>query len=463
MRFPRTLASFSLLISLLISIASVACTTETVTSPNDGAGGDEGGDGDGSGAPGGDSSGPCAPAEATKVLQAKVLGSASVAFAGDRLGFAYVGASGAPTLEVFDQDTDAPRKTVLASTVKYQHYGAGYITTSLASNGDTFGFGWYTERPFQSTDGVWSTAFATVSGADGSKSAATPGNADHGRGGTDDMVQASHPSVMALGDGFLLAWSDLREKEPTATGVNLAGWGGIYARAYDAEGNGAASDVQIAQPTGMDAFAGVSDGDVAMPIWANTDEDTGFTEEIHARPASTFTPASEPAPAATFENHASHRALGAARGANGDVLVVADREDADGKAHAGALTLTSAGKAKAKYADFPEEGLSRVAVAATASGWVVAAFESASAGASEFAPTALRIFWLDADGKRVGEATSALSIGDDVEVSGPALRVSGDAVTAAFAVRAAGASSGAANAATDTSVYTTVACAARAE
>ncbi len=444
MRLTRTC-----LASLFAFAALAACSNETIVVKAAPAGPDD--VDPGAGADGGDGSEPCAPVAAAPVLDATIFGRGALDYAGDTLGFAYVDAQGTPTIQILARDAAAPAKVTWPDSVRVSHYGSSYVTTSLAHNGERFGFGWYTERPFASTDGVWSTMFATATTA-GAKTLATPGNDDTGRSGSDDMVQASGPRAMPSGDGFMLAWQDTRTKEPRVTGVNLALWGGIYARAYDAEGRGAPRDVQIAQPTRPSGLVGVTDGVTSMPIW--TVDDGKFKTTLHARAETTFTPAEAPPALATFESY-SASGLAAARGADGTVLAVVTRKDKGDVAHVGSVTIGMSASAKSAYADWSEVGLTDVAVSPTATGFVVAALETT--GAEPDAKRALRFFWLDASGARIADAKSDLALGADVRVTSLAVHASGSRVEAAVLVAPATAT----NDGRAVRVHRAVVCAAR--
>lgn len=428
-----------LLLGLFVTSITLGCASEAVVR---GAGGNPQGGQNGEPEQGAD--GPCAAAPAATVLSASILGRGSIDLTRERVAFGFVDTKGVPTVllrnAVGGEETLEAR--FATAPVAYERYGAGYITTSLAHNGDRFGFGWYTERPLSSSGGVWSTMFATLSAADASTSSPTKGNDDTGRRGPDDLVQARLPSVAPFGDGFLMAWDDTRTKEPVTTGTNLSNWGGIYARTYSATGQGQARDVQIAQPTSKLGFAGVTDGAHGMAIWTRIDPQWNAT--VHARAGTTFAPAEAPKPVAEVVDYDGRAPVAAALGADGDVLLVVGRNTSQtgepGAWKVGTMKLTMTGAAKTSYADWKEGDLANPSVFATEDGYVVAAHEVDAEGAT----SALRFFWLDLEGNRLKEARSELVADRDHLVSQAAIWAKGDTVRAAVLVEPVQAESGAA-------------------
>lgn len=416
------------LASLLTLTALAACTSETIIqkAPTGDPGSEET-----PGAPSGGEGAACADAAASSVLEASVLGSASVDFAGDTLGLAFVDARGVATVSMLGKGAAQPTVVTWPGAVVYEKYGASYVTTSLAHAGERFGFGWYTERTSGTEAGFWSTRFATVTTA-GASTPEEDGNNDKGRSGSDDIVTAIRPQVAGVGDGFIMAWDDMRTKEPRTTGVNLASWRGLYARTFDASGRGASRDVQIAQPTRASGFAAVAAGAEALAIWSVDASD--FTTTIHTRVGTSFTPATAPPAVGTFVTY-SGSDLVAARGADGTVLVVATRSQNDYKARAGSLTLTATGAARTPYADWPEVGLTHVGVTATDDGFVAAALEQI--GDAPNVKHALRVMWLDRAGERVKESRSDVALGAGEEVRPKlAVRASGARVEVALVASA---------------------------
>ncbi len=376
----------------------------------------------------------CAPEAAAVSSEANVYGSGAVAFASSGgLGIAYVDTSGIPTLQL--QGATTKKLTWPGARVEFDHYGPSYVTTSLAANGTRFGFGWYTERTSATSkaSGTWSTMFATASPS-GETSDAVMGNEDWGRSGTDDTVVADQPGVLPRGDGFLLVWNDMRTKEPRVMNVNLAGWHGLYARAFDANGEPTMTDEQVAQPTRTSARTGVADGEGAKVIWSVRESD--FDTTIHVRSGTRFTPAEAPPPVATFKSYGTTDSLASARTANGEVLVVATRTDNASQKHVGSLFLGRSGDVKTAWADWPDVGLEDVAVTASGTGFVVAAVARAT--------SELRVFVLDGSGARVRDEHIALPapLTDKTLLHAPAVRAAADTIDVALATATDGAKPG---------------------
>jgi hypothetical protein len=420
---------------LLVSLSALllACTERTVVQ----RAGDPGPDG------GVGSSGEravCEPSDTALVVSAEVVGVPSIALAGSRLALGYVDPRGVPTVRLHDLAPGAGASEPTSATwdtakVRWESMGAWSVMTSLAHNGDRLGFGWSTERSFPgASKGVRSTRFATVSVTGEDASPAVRGNDDAGRSGSDDKVEAFAPKVSPFADRFLLLWNDTRTKEPVVQNVNLALWSGVYGRTYDAHGQGASRDVQIAQPSGCYAKAGAAGATGGMALWMAP---IGYHRQVnlharHAEGGDDFTPAEPPPPVATFDPGGSSPSIAAATGPGGRVLVVVAQEDVNAEQGApwslfGTVLLTAKGSVVTGYAEWSERTLETPAVVATDDGWVVAAYER-----DDGAVTGLRVFWLDASGQRTHEARSNLSLGEDQVARAMSISASGRTVRVGF-------------------------------
>ena len=411
----------------LAAAALGGCTTEAA------------GGGDGKGDPkdkdkDGEDVASCDPSDATVVLSATILGYATVDFAGEQLGFGYIDEDGAPTVQIHDVTAAETVTAQWSKKVVSEHYGSSYIRTSLAHNGDTFGFGWYTEADRIKEKDTWTTRFGTVAADSGETTSVADGNDDYGRAGSEDMVQARNPHVMPFGEGFLMTWDDVRTAEPTELNVNVAGWKGIYGRRYDAKGKAAANDVQIAQAGSPASITGVSDGTRVMPIWSV--EDGKYHSRLYARSESVFTPV-KVKPLEELDSYRTTQ-LAAALGPDGDVLVVVERWTGySGPTTLGSMLLSMSGTVKESYADWDDAPLRSPALVATKDGYVVAGYEMAKEDTPDALATAVRILWLDAAGQRLSEEHVELSLAEGTHVGKLALRVQGATVQVAFTTEAA--------------------------
>ena len=179
-----------------------------------------------------------------------------------------------------------------------------------------------------------------------------------------------------------------------------------------------------------------------------------FSLTLHARGGETFSPAEEPAPAATTTSDGSV-SLAAAPLPGGDALVVLGRKDRQTrKARIGSLTMSASGKTKAAYTDWDESDFENVAAAKTAEGAVVAALSRGETSAE------VRVFFLDASGARTGRAVIPLPVAKSVWLSPLVVRASGKAVdVAVLAYPDSGNGQFAANAPTKVTVLRGRACA----
>ena len=436
-----------LLFATLLSSAA-GCSTETVVvtkpapseqTPDDGT------------TPDGTEAG-CTASDATPALEASLVGRGAVAFSdAGVLALGYVDEGGIPTIATAGGAAWTARWR--ASKSVYAKYGAGNVQTALAASGPRFALAWYTERATRHGEtSMWTVMFGTA-GAGGSTSTAEMANDDYGRDGVSDSVLASDPHVAARSGGFLVSWNDRRVKEPTVMNQNIAGYGGIYARAFDASGAPSdAEDEQIAQPARADARASVELAAGPLFLWARQRDDFSLT--VHARAGATFTPADEPAAVATTTHDGGPPSLGAVRLPGGDALVVLGRRDRKALApRIGSLTVGAAGKVKSAYADWEETGLEGVAAAGTAEGAVVAAVSRGEKSAE------VHVFFLDASGARTAKQTVTLPVTKDAYLSPLVVHASGKAVdVAVLAYPDSGNGSFAANAATKATVLRARAC-----
>jgi hypothetical protein len=425
---------------LLVSLSALllACTERTIVQ----RAGEPGGDG-GVETPG--EQPVCVPSDADLVVSTDVVGVPSIAVAGSRLALGYVDPLGVPTVRVHGLASGAGASEPTSATwdtakVRWETIGPGSVMTSLAHNGDRLGFGWSTERPFPgASNGVPSTRFATVSITGEDASPAVRGNDDAGRSGADDKVEAFAPTVTPFADEFLLLWNDTRTKEPVVQNVNLALWSGVYGRTYDAHGQDASRDVQITQPSLSYAKAGAAGGTGGTALWM-APMGRHLEVNLHARYAESgedFTPAEPPVPVATFDPGGFSPSIAAASGPGGRILVVVAQEDVNAEQGApwslfGTLLLTGKGSVVTGYTDWSEPTLETPAVVATDDGWVVAAYER-----DEGAIAALRVFWLDASGRRTHEARSTLSLGKDQVARAVSVSANGRTVRVGFVVEPA--------------------------
>jgi hypothetical protein len=350
--------------------------------------------------------------DATVVMSAEVLGSPSLDLSDAHLAFGYVDSASVPTVQVFDVSTEAKVKGKWAvAPVAFAHYGSSYIRTSLAHQGERFGFGWYTERStslIAGGSGVWATSFATMNASSGSVSPADYASPERGRHDSRDLVLAIDPVVSATSDGFFVSWRDTRTAEPAVMGVNIAGWIGLYGQAFDASGQASGSDVQVAQTTFPSSVLGLHAGGKLSMLWSGNADGNDHFLAMRTVSGTSFTPAEAPSPFATFLSYDALE-VAAAVGADGRTLVLTTYRDGAGS-HLGSIVLGASGNVEQKLQAWPETGLRMPAVAATADGFVAVAVERGQNSTDGAA--ALRYFFLDASGQKISDARVALPSGN---------------------------------------------------
>lgn len=342
----------------------------------------------------------------------------------DALGVAYFDAKTRINLGLLG--ADGTSETIVASSaIENTHYKSYGV--DLAYGQGSFGVGFSMERTPETSGAEpgWSgIGFVSVPTATKRAGAVTMANRDldrTGGGGRGGPVAATGAHVMPLDSGFLVSWSDVRTAEPTRYGVNLAYWGGIYARAYDAKGAAKSyDDVQVQQQNTAFGFSTTATSSGVLALWTAS-SGNGSDASIFARlgPATgafTIAPVSAPAnPTVVTLPKVSALGLASVRGADGNVLsAVTVRSVAANETSVYAVLVDGTGKlvSSKQLPAFKAETVSKVAVVATTTGYRVAfmsgAYDNAANGA---VGDALHVVDVDAAGVPGTDAVTPISAG----------------------------------------------------
>lgn len=356
----------------------------------------------------------------------------------------HIDAANLPTVSFASRADGAVKHVAVSRAIDARKYGAKSAALIFAH--DRFGLAFTTERV--SSDGTQSglqaIAFATVDPATGAVSDALYANNEldrTGGGGRGGYVTARSPSVHPTAAGFLVAWEDFRTKEPVVTGINLFGWTGIYATAFDARGEPLASDGQIAQPTALlqttQSIVSLPTSSRQLVAWLAY-RDSRIVLHTHVGPANgRFEPWTPDAPELDLGT-AKGRGLSMTAGGDGRHLaaIVAGDEFTDNTLYL--QLLSPVGVPEGDRVKLDGKRLGAVSVAAHGDRYIVVAEELAPATyPHEDTLSGLRIVELGADGKVISDRVDPIALENVVSDGGPQLRVLDDRLEILLATRAA--------------------------
>lgn len=360
----------------------------------------------------------CAPFAPVSLLAVNALGIPSIDLSDSHLGFGYVDEKSIPTVASVDLGTrDVATHGWSSARAVVTAEGSLGLRTSLAHQGDRFGFAWTSAR----ASGRSGLRFATLGPQDGAASDAELASPDSGRyTRSSDPVTASGPVVSPTPDGFFVSWTDIRTAEPAPQGVNLAGWTGLYGQAFDASGRAVGDDVQIEQSLLARSYAGVTAGDRFSFVFAGSNGSEGLDVFVRQGAPSTFVPAPTPPALFRFALRSSADRANAlvAAGADGRALVVVGARG-EAQAYSGSLVLGANGKVETPYAAWEGTDFAPAALTAGPNGFVVASYELVTAGKPDV--KAVTLLFLDANGAKTGQTRVELPSSDGA-VSALALR-----------------------------------------
>ena len=298
---------------------------------------------------------------------------------------------------------------VLSNPIPRSHYkdysvGLAYAQGRFAL---TFDFERTTSANVTSPDGWASVGFTSIDATTGTPSAIEMANNDIDRTGSDggDPVQAWGGVAIPTKSGFFVEWSDMRTAEPIQYGVNLAGWTGMYGFGFALDGDlGMNEDVQVMQQDAPFGYAGVSTSKGILAAWGG--RDANATEAwLYTRlgPASgQFTPGPTSSPIVKVPG-AIGRALTAARGADGNVLLAFEVGSLTGVGSIVTVVVDSSGNLVSKHtlAQSANRSYGMSAIAATSAGYAVA-YASQSTSSTKASFDTIHLASLDATGAPTG-------------------------------------------------------------